>query len=204
MANDAGVTLGFLVDAAGTGSFFLFDTENATFLPFAQMTISETTSIIPLNDPGAVSLPENYVESTMTVQEKQFPVWSDPEVSDRFYVIYALNTRTNQEGLYQYDTEDGSYQYFEAPAQTEEEPASLGLPAGLSFIGDHILVVLIAAALICLILLILMIVFAVKLVHRNQELDDLYDEYDIPFDDEEDTDKKQDKKKKQDTSFGTG
>ena len=32
-----------------------------------------------------------------------------------------------------------------------------------------------------------MIVFAVKLVHRNQELDDLYDEYDIPFDDEEDT-----------------
>ena len=35
---------------------------------------------------------------------------------------------------------------------------------------------------------ILMIVFAVKLVHRNQELDDLYDEYDIPFDDEDDTD----------------
>lgn len=31
-----------------------------------------------------------------------------------------------------------------------------------------------------------MIMFAVKLVHRNQELDDLYDEYDIPFEDEED------------------
>ena len=43
-----------------------------------------------------------------------------------------------------------------------------------------------------------MIMFAVKLVHRNQELDDLYDEYDIPFEDEEDdepvTAKKSDRK----------
>ena len=34
---------------------------------------------------------------------------------------------------------------------------------------------------LALILFILMIVFAVKLIHRNQELDDLYDEYDIPL-----------------------
>ena len=33
-----------------------------------------------------------------------------------------------------------------------------------------------------------MIMFAVKLVHRNQELDDLYDEYDIPFEDEDEED----------------
>ena len=30
-----------------------------------------------------------------------------------------------------------------------------------------------------------MIVLRWKLVHRNQELDDLYDEYDIPMDDDE-------------------
>ena len=46
------------------------------------------------------------------------------------------------------------------------------------------MVVLVAAAALFLLLLILAIVFAVKLVHRNQELDDLYDEYDIPFEEE--------------------
>lgn len=200
VANDAGVTLGYLVDGSGAGSFFLFDTENATFRPFAQMAISESTSIIPLNEPESVNLPDNYAESTMTVQEKQFPVWSDPESSGRFYIIYALNTRTNQEGLYQYDTEDGSYQYFVAPDQTDDASSGGSLPAGLGFIGDHILAVLIAAVVICLILLILMIVLAVKLVHRNQELDDLYDEYDIPLDDEDSAEKQKDKKKSSDTS----
>lgn len=186
VANEAGVTLGFLVDGSGKGSFFLFDTEDATFLPFAQLTISDTTSIITLNEPDSVKLPDNYKESELTVQEKQFPVWSDPEESDRYYIIYALNTRTNQEGLYQYDKEDGSYQYFDASSKTDDGSEGTSLPGGLGFISDHLVPVLVAGALICILLLILMIVFAVKLIHRNQELDDLYDEYDIPLDDEDD------------------
>lgn len=195
VSNEAGVTLGYLVDSSGAGSFFLFNSEDATFLPFAQVTISDTTSLIPLNDEAAVKLPENYETSTLTVQGYDFTIWSDPVASDRFYVIYALNTRTNTEGLYQYDSEDGTYQYFEAPADTEDETSDSGLPGKIGqFISDHIMVVMVAAALVFLILLILMIVFAVKLVHRNQELDDLYDEYDIPYDDEDDTDDKTSKK----------
>lgn len=53
------------------------------------------------------------------------------------------------------------------------------------FVAENTMVVLVAAAALFLLLLILAIVFAVKLVHRNQELDDLYDEYDIPFEEEE-------------------
>lgn len=188
VVNEAGVTLGFLVDDSGDGSFFLFNTEDATFRPFAQLTISDTTAIIPLNDPDSVKLPDNYKESELSVQDKQFPVWSDPEESDRYYIIYALNTRTNQEGLYQYDSEDGTYQYIEVPSQTEDKSDKSSLPAGLGFISDNLLPILIAGVLICIVLLILMIVFAVKLVHRNQELDDIYDEYDIPFDDEDESD----------------
>lgn len=194
VANEAGVTLGFLVDGSGKGSFFLFDTEDATFLPFAQLTISDTTSIIPLNEPDSVKLPDNYKESELTVQDKQFPVWSDPEESDRYYIIYALNTRTNQEGLYQYDKEDGTYQYFDASSKTDSGSEETSLPGGLGFISDHLVPVLVAGVLICILLLILMIVFAVKLIHRNQELDDLYDEYDIPLDDDDEKDDKGKKK----------
>ena len=55
-----------------------------------------------------------------------------------------------------------------------------------SLVKEHPIVLLAGGALIVVVLLVLMIMFAVKLVHRNQELDDLYDEYDIPFEDEED------------------
>ena len=196
VVNEAGVYLGYLTDGSGAGSFFLFNTEDATFAPFAQLTISDTTSIIPLDKPEAVNLPDNYQESELTVQDQVFPIWSDPSVSDRYYLIYALNTRTGQESLYQYDSEDGTYQYFEAPQPVEEEETAPALPGAVgAFISEHILPILAAGIAVCLLLLILMIIFAVKLVHRNQELDDLYDEYDIPFDDEEEDTKKKSGKK---------
>lgn len=191
VVNEAGIYLGYLVDDSGTGCFFLFNSEDATFAPYAELMISDTTSIIPLDKVDAVKLPENYQQSELTVQDQVFPVWSDPEISGRYYLIYALNTRTAQESLYQYDVEDGTYQYIEAPEQAEDADTQSALPGKIGqFISDHILPVLVAAAAICLLLLILMIVFAVKLVHRNQELDDLYDEYDIPFDDDDESPKK--------------
>ena len=182
--NEAGVTLGYLVDGTGAGRFFLFNDEDATFSPYAEISVSDTTSIILLSGTEGVNLPESYQQVEMTVLDQNFPAWSDP-ADDRYYIVNALNTRTGAEGLYQYDTEDGTYQSFTAPA-VEEETGSDGILGTIgSFMGDHTLIVLIAGVLVVLILLILMIVFAVKLVHRNQELDDLYDEYDIPFDDEE-------------------
>jgi len=122
----------------------------------------------------------------MTVQEENFPAWSDPSNS-RYYVIYALNTRTGEKSFYQHDTEDGTYQYFEAPKEeTKKKDSESGIVAKLGeFVAENTMVVLVAAAALFLLLLILAIVFAVKLVHRNQELDDLYDEYDIPFEEEE-------------------
>ena len=196
VVNDAGLYLGYLTDGSGSGSFFLFDTENAMFVPFAQLVISDSTSIIPLDKPEEVNLPDNYQQSELTVQDQVFPIWSDPSVSDRYYLIYALNTRTGQESLYQYDSEDGTYQYFEAPEPAEEEETASALPGTVgAFISEHILPIFVASVAICLLFLILMIIFAVKLVHRNQELDDLYDEYDIPYDDEEeDTEPKSGKK----------
>ena len=186
VANDAGVYLGFLMDDAGKGKFFLFNTEDATFAPFAQIAISDTTSLIVVDAPKSAKLPSSYQEVDMTVQEENFPAWSDPSNS-RYYVIYALNTRTGEKSFYQYDTEDGTYQYFEAPKEeTEKKDSESGIVAKLGeFVAENTMVVLVAAAALFLLLLILAIVFAVKLVHRNQELDDLYDEYDIPFEEEE-------------------
>lgn len=183
--NDAGVYVGYLVDSSGSGRFFLYNEEDATFAPYVELAVSDTTTIIPLDEADAVSLPSGYQQVELTILDQTFPIWSQSG-EERFYVMYALNIRTGEKSLYQYDTEDGTYQMFEAPAQEAEQTADGSLLDRIgSFMGDHVLVVLIAVAAVFLLLLILMIVFAVKLVHRNQELDDLYDEYDIPFDDEE-------------------
>lgn len=191
VVNEAGVYLGYLVDSSGAGSFFLFDTENATFLPYMELNISDTTSIIPLDGTEMITMPDNYQEVDIDIsvngEGRAYKGWSDPENS-RYYFIYALNTRTGSEGLYQYDTEDGTYQYFEIPEEPEEDTAAPTFLDRLgNYISSHMMLVLVATVAVFLLLLIFMIVFAVKLVHRNQELDDLYDEYDIPFDDEEDS-----------------
>ena len=43
VANESGITLGYLVDASGAGTFFLFQQDDANIVPFAQVTISDTT-----------------------------------------------------------------------------------------------------------------------------------------------------------------
>lgn len=185
VSNEAGITLGYLVDASGAGSFFLYNEEDSTFAPYVQLFISDTTSIVPLSDAEGISLPESYQQVELTVQEQQYPAWSDP-MAPRYYVLNALNTRTGETHLYQYDTDDGTYQYFIAPEQEEDTTAGLPIPGKIGeMINEHLVLFFAAVIVLGLILFILMIVFAVKLVHRNQELDDLYDEYDIPFEDEE-------------------
>lgn len=201
VANDAGIYLGYLVDSSGSGSFFLYDTETSSFSPYVELGISNTTSLILLNEPEAVSLPDGYQEVNLTVLDQQYPSWSNAEQGGRFCVLYALNTRTGEKGLYQYDTEDGTYQSFSV--SNENESSGITLPGALgSLIGDNAVILLAAMAVVMLVLLVLMIIFAVKLVHRNQELDDLYDEYDIPFDDDEEEEEEQPAAKPKKRFFG--
>lgn len=200
VANDAGVYLGYLVDSSGAGTFFLYDTESSSFAPYVELSISDTTSIIPLAEPEGLTMPEGYqeVNLNLTGMEQQYSAWSNPE-TDRYYLLYALNTRTGEKGLYQYDTEDGTYQSYSLPTDSENEAAGSALPGGMGeFVAEHALVIFVIAAAVIFLLLILMIIFAVKLVHRNQELDDLYEEYDIPYEDDE---PKPEKKSKKQTSL---
>ena len=70
VTNEEGtVTLGYLKDAEGTGDFFLYNTEDATFSPYEEISISDTTSIIVLSDTSKVKLPKQYKEAKLTLNE---------------------------------------------------------------------------------------------------------------------------------------
>ena len=73
----SGATLGYLLDGEENGDFFLYNTESATFSPYEQLTISDTTSIIILSDTSQVDLPSTYQEANLTLNGKDFPVWQD-------------------------------------------------------------------------------------------------------------------------------
>ncbi len=179
VANESGaVTLGYLKDAEGTGDFFLYNTENATFSPYEEVSISDTTSIIVLSDTSNVKLPKQYKEAKLTLNEKEFPVWQDSSKEDT-YVIYAMNNN-GETGYYQYDPSENTYQRVEISSDDEDSSKkNTGILGKIqNFIEKHLA----------------LIVLGVKLHNRNAELDELYDEYGI--DEEEDEPEEPVKEKK--------
>lgn len=182
--NESGsIYLGYLLDAAGTGDFYMYNSENATFMPYEEIAISDTTSIIVLSDTSRVKLPKSYKEGELTLNDKKFPVWHDAD-NEGYYILYAMNN-SGKTGYYQYDSVENTYQRFEASAEKTKENKEGGLIGKLrSFFDKHLQMIVLIGGLGSLLALILIIILAVKLRNRNLELDDLYDEYGI--DEEED------------------
>lgn len=176
----------YLADAAGEENFFLYDPDGGAFSPFEQIAVSQDRYIVPLTEEVGSKLPSNLQETTFTVNGKDFPAWQNIDATD-YYVLYALNS-DGEKGFYQYDSVDDTYQrYVPEVSEEKEDNESASLFAKtIDTLRDHLDKVLVGVWVLFLIFLVIIIVLAIKLRHRNLELDDLYDEYDIDLDEEED------------------
>lgn len=202
VVNESGsIYLGYLLDAAGTGDFYMYNSDDATFMPYEEISISDTTSIVVLSDTSKVKLPESYKEGELTLNNKKFPVWHDAD-NEGYYILYAMNNSGNT-GYYQYDSTENTYQRFEVASEKKTENKEGGLIGKLrSFFDEHLQMIVLIGGLGGLLVLIIIIVLAVKLRNRNLELDDLYDEYGIDEDDEPKLNKPA--VKERNTRFGGG
>ncbi len=173
----------------GEPSFFLYNSDNGSFIPFEEVEIATDRYVVVLRDDGSVKLPESYKETKLTLNGKEFTAWQDPTKAE-YYVIYALNA-DGDKVMYQYDTVDGTYQRYIPQAASEDsgkKKAAKGIWGKILQFAEGMLdIVLIIGLMFIGLLIIILIVVGVKLYHRNIELDDLYDEYGIdPDDDDED------------------
>lgn len=179
----SGLTAMYLVNAAEEGDFFTYDSETSTFGPFCQILISAERYIILLPEGSEEPLPDYLQQTTMTIDEKQFVAWQNVQDVE-YYVIYALNA-DGVEGYYQYDTVDGTYQRYVPEVVVVEEESTEPVDIFLDLVKENLLTCILGAALVILILIFILIIVSIKLRHRNLELDDLYDEYGIDGEEEE-------------------
>ena len=194
----SGIYLAYLTGSDGTSQFFLYDDSNATFAPYEEIDISDTTSIVLLSD-TSVKLSSNYAQTTLTLNGKDFPVWQDND-KDGFYLMYAVNNNGTK-NFYEYDSQENTYQRCDIKRDTGASAAKKkanGFFDKLQNLMDgHFKVFAIIFIILLLLLIIRLIVVSVKLRNRDIELDDLYDEYGIDLEEEEEkpAPKKKNKKK---------
>lgn len=187
--NVANVYVAYLIEntTGGKGTFYIYEADKSAFIPFVELKISEGTSIVPLNEPSAVQLPAEYEVTDLSVGAHTYPVWTNPQESGNYYIMYALNVRTGQKGLYRYDGDDATYQSFELPQKTEPQKTETTNGGHvLGVVQKHLKVFLVLVGAILVLFVLFLLILGIKLRNRNKELDELYDEYDFSDDEEDD------------------
>lgn len=184
----SGINAMYLTEkSSGDSDFFLYNSDDGSFSPFEEVEIAKDRYIIPLMNDGKLKLSSRYQKTTLTLNGKEFDTRQDTKDAE-YYIVYALNS-DGEKTTYRYDTTDGTYQKY--------SPESQGTTSGnknngkglwgkiLNFVEEFLDIVVIIAIALFLLVLLMFIVTAIKLRHRDLELDDLYDEYGIDMDEEE-------------------
>lgn len=185
----SGINAMYLTEkSSGESDFFLYNSDDGSFSPFEEVEIAKDRYIIPLMNDGKLKLSSRYQKTTLTLNGKEFDTWQDTKDAE-YYIIYALNS-DGEKTTYRYDTTDGTYQKYSPESQgtTSGNKANNGKGLWgkiLNFVEEFLDIVVIIAIALFLLVLLMFIVTAIKLRHRDLELDDLYDEYGIDMDEEE-------------------
>ena len=176
--DNSGKSFVFLVTGENDPVMALYDEKNSKFVAAEQVIMGDEFYLLILGEGDGSSLPEQFAETTLELNGTIFPAWQNMEATD-YYLVNALSSNGN-EGFYEYDSVEGTYQrYVVSEKKTEEKKAGNGLIAkAQDFVDQYFMIVAAATAAVVLLLLIVIIILSVKLGHSNAELDAMYDDFD--------------------------
>ncbi len=165
----------YLEDESGNSDYFLYSTDDGSFTQTEVVDVNTDLSIYLMNHEDKEGLPGEYQETTTDIGGKVFTAWQNTSQQE-YYLVYALSS-VGSKGYYQYDTTEKTYQRYTVPTVQEEETGNSLTDKVMGFLEKYLTIIMCVVWGVILLLLIIIIILAVKLSHRNQELDDLYDEY---------------------------
>lgn len=121
----------YLSNASGSdGSYYIYDKAKDAFYRYQTISSVSRTYII-LKPDGSVALPEGFVETTLTVDDKDYTAWKAQDAQGDIYLLYARNS-DGEVGYYVYNLADSSLQRYAVmparPAQPTLPPVTTPKP----------------------------------------------------------------------------
>ncbi|HWR19934.1 MAG TPA: cohesin domain-containing protein [Clostridia bacterium] len=121
----------YLSNASGSvGGYYIYEEAKDAFYPYQTISSVSRTYII-LKPDGSVALPEGFMETTLTVDDKDYTAWKAQDVQGDIYLLYARNS-DGEVGYYIYNLADSSLQRYAVmparPAQPTLPPVATPKP----------------------------------------------------------------------------
>ena len=176
------VMLLYLIAPDGSGSFYIYDEAEKEFSLYVKINMSsKSITVLPL--PDGVSVPEGFVENTITINNsKTVKGWVlSGEGEKEYCLIYAMNSE-GEKNFYRYDVKEKTIQrYFANPTGSQSSAVSDQSSAELSKLkkADKIKTYIIIALIIVIIAMLIYIISRLLLkgrktyVNKNDELGDI-------------------------------
>lgn len=172
----SGLYMIYLTGTDETSDMFLYNAETGEFSACEKIRLSDTNDIFLMQFKPDMELPSEYKSTEVEMNDVIYPAWQDPSRQE-FYIVYALNS-AGQKNFYQYDASETTYQRYVATVVDDKEEKATGFFGKIeSKLKENLSKLLIGVWAIFIIMLIILIVLAVKLKHRNEELDDWYEDF---------------------------
>lgn len=168
----------YLVDAAGTGNFYIYDQQTDSFSPFVTINVIEK-SIVVLTPDDTVSIPKGFSQTTIQLNGNYEVVGWTPdsgESSSDYCLVYGMNS-AGEKGLYSYDLSEKTMQrYFEKPGGLYDDAQIDEIIDKYNTLQDkynHRFLIMAALAFGCVILFITIINL---LLHRHDRIEEAREE----------------------------
>lgn len=106
----------YLTDLDGeNGGFYIYDEINDIFIEYRELE-GRSGKYIILPADKSITIPENFLETTFTIEGKEIKGWQLKGLEDEeFYIVYAMDNRDIKD-FYNYDTEGATFQRFSIDA----------------------------------------------------------------------------------------
>lgn len=102
------ITLVGLKDSEGITNLYIYDEEEQTYTKYQSLKSNSIQVIFT----EAKTIPEDYKETTIKIDEQEYVVYQNPKIKG-YYLVYGMNLETGKSDWYKYNEEEKTLQLYD-------------------------------------------------------------------------------------------